>query len=634
VQEALDTARANDVPVVYLYPGDHDADELDVQGSVTLAGRLSGASYVSTLNTVPGATRALFVHAGDVMLSGLDIQGTSSGGGVQIDSASVFDTAFETLPAEDWAFEPAGNPQPYWTLSVDNRLRSLPSGLNENLAILQRELSPDVRISFDVEHLSGSPDLGVYLRYRDEDNYIMFRNIGGPTWELKEVQHGSVLLNFAWGATGRNGRWTFSLDGDSMSFGLDDDFQWQTELRGSYASGSYGFAFYAGDPNTVVAFDNLIIERPVHLDHVRIGGGRNSTSVGGSAIGAFTAAPLRVHAAELMGNSAPARFGGAIYNQSQDLEVVRSLFSGNYADYGGGAVYAAPGSHTTLVSSTFQGSVSSSSTQLPFRAGASIFADDAILDITDCTFQGNIVEWRATDGGGGAIGLRSSVATIRESRFSNNHVWTSHISGAPIGGKGGALGSWDSVLTIEDSVFDNNYVDTSLGHPAFGVGGALYVNGGSATLRRTRLLRNTANSPSGEAIWAENTLLYLDRSNIATDIVSGRGPASGDSLVFARSSVINLQESIVHVVAQQVPVYGVACDTGSIVVQSLSNLDVATPYHGSCNAQAPDFSTDPSFAYPLGDAYEHVLCEDSPMIDVGREDGNVGAFQGPGVFCP
>jgi hypothetical protein len=169
--------------------------------------------------------------------------------------------------------------------------------------------------------------------------------------------------------------------------------------------------------------------------------------------------------------------GGAIGICNGDtgcnLTVTGSTFTGNYAFYGGGAIYSAGNPYDNWVSSTGTVSVTDSTfTDNGSVVGGAITSGEGVgavgtVNVTESTFSGNM----AGMGGGIDNGDQggSGGVTVTDSTFSDNEVG----SGA-YWNEGGAIANavrGGGTLTVDDSTFVGNTIDG--GGASAGVGGAI-----------------------------------------------------------------------------------------------------------------------------------------------------------------
>ncbi len=122
-----------------------------------------------------------------------------------------------------------------------------------------------------------------------------------------------------------------------------------------------------------------------------------------------------------------------------------------------------------------------SNTSVPVigRHGAAIVALNASPRITDCTFVNNRANPTTEPGWGGAVLLHGGAPVVSNCTFTGN-----------IGSLGGALAvSQSAGAVIEDCTFTGNATSDSTGTY---LGGAVYIGGGTATLRGCALQGNGA----------------------------------------------------------------------------------------------------------------------------------------------
>jgi hypothetical protein len=203
----------------------------------------------------------------------------------------------------------------------------------------------------------------------------------------------------------------------------------------------------------------------LHLTNLAVSGGNANN---GGAI--FNSGTVIIERSTFINNSAGA--GGAIFNSGTAI-INRSNFSHNLAGIGGAIVNNQKGVPGTVT-----------------------------IAIDRTTFSHN-----SASSSGGAIVNLAGTATIDRSTFSNNAS----------GSNGGAiyhLGS-SAFTTVNDSTIRDNAATNS--------GGGFFVQGGTVTLTRSRVLANTASAGGG--IFSQSSNLILDNSqvngNAPDDIVRG-----------------------------------------------------------------------------------------------------------------
>jgi CSLREA domain-containing protein len=160
-----------------------------------------------------------------------------------------------------------------------------------------------------------------------------------------------------------------------------------------------------------------------------------------------------------MGDDPASDGGGALYNKSDTLEIIRSAFNGNLCPSGGsgGALHIGANAAAAISDSSFNGNVSGG---LSDGQGGAIYNVEA-LSISSCAFNGNT---SSASGKGGAIyNDKTGVATIANSSFFSNNA----------GGEGGAICNVDTQHLSSDSTISLFNTTLSNNHAASG-GGAIY----------------------------------------------------------------------------------------------------------------------------------------------------------------
>ncbi len=122
---------------------------------------------------------------------------------------------------------------------------------------------------------------------------------------------------------------------------------------------------------------------------------------------------------------------------------------------------------------------------------------------TNCLFRDNgvaaLTATTASDGStsqfGGALGMNGGTLTVVDCVFRNNRFWGGSYNTRPYGG---AIGAYQMTsVTILRSSFDRNCTQTT--HSRAGGGGAIYVNGGTATISECHFTTNYCRTSTGNA---------------------------------------------------------------------------------------------------------------------------------------
>lgn len=182
-------------------------------------------------------------------------------------------------------------------------------------------------------------------------------------------------------------------------------------------------------------------------------------------------------------------FGGALVVQGYDkLKIAGSAFSGNIADKGGGAIY--------------------------FSGGTA--------EITDVTFNGNLVQDNAPttasadnyDGGGAIYNDANATLWLTRTAFSGNLNFVSH---------GGALAlGIDGNIEIADTSFNGN-VSGDGSHTTWG--GAIYNAGGILKITRSAFILNTTTGDGGALHNDRTGEVTLSNSTFTGNNAQGNGGA-------------------------------------------------------------------------------------------------------------
>lgn len=277
--------------------------------------------------------------------------------------------------------------------------------------------------------------------------------------------------------------------------------------------------------------------------------------------------------------------GGAIASFNQ-LEIIDSLLTNNYANYGG-AIYAddlVTGARVTITNSKFltnhssrDGGAVSSSAPLEIAGGefvdnkaanaAAISARsvDGPSTIRDSTFQDNQTTGTGNDGNGGALLIDNTTVKIQNTLFQHNY--------GLYGGAFYVLPGGD--LTITDSTLGKNR--------SYFEGGGVY-NKGSAALTNVTLVGNTSAYGSGVENYGLLTMTNATFSGNTGEYTGalgndGGGTASLTNVTFSGNSALDTTGAGIE-------------NSGKYTVMYLKNVLVAAGSTGdNCKfIQAPTIS--------------------------------------------
>jgi predicted outer membrane repeat protein len=282
---------------------------------------------------------------------------------------------------------------------------------------------------------------------------------------------------------------------------------------------------FGGFQSGVLSLDNS----GVTLNHVAFYG--NTAASYGAAINAIDS-DLIINDS-LFVNNASLGYGGAIYANNSDVFIDYTLFVNNDAEDKGGAIFAVD-STVDISDSYFDSNISNNGGAIFAENsnvyiensyfydnrsednGGAIYAEDGSVDIQNSVFEDN----SSYAEGGAIFGLGSDIVISGGSAFFSNS--TDAVNAGPYGYYGGEDGgaifmgsqivqletvtgedSFTEYFTVDSgsldisyTIFDNNY--------ASGNGGAISLNGTSATLFEVYFINNDADDDGG-AIYIEDT---------------------------------------------------------------------------------------------------------------------------------
>ena len=193
--------------------------------------------------------------------------------------------------------------------------------------------------------------------------------------------------------------------------------------------------------------------------------------------------------------------GGAIVNWDGELSIINSNFSGNSAEYYGGAIYNQ--GELSISGSTFSGSTFSGNS---YELDGGAIYNTGELSISDSSFNNN------SAGRGGAI-YNQGELSISDSAFSEN---SAEIVGGAI------CNNSDGELSISDSAFSGN--------SAF-LGGGAIDNWGELSISDSAFSENSAGIVGGGAIRNERRLSIVDGG-----VIFNRGELSMVNSAFSGNS--------------------------------------------------------------------------------------------------
>ena len=249
-------------------------------------------------------------------------------------------------------------------------------------------------------------------------------------------------------------------------------------------------SFNCGGAATIAVSSTKVIGRDVTID-----GGGLITISGRNGFGVFAVPLLTRFTVENLTIANGYSQKGAAIDSMGTLTVTDSVFSGNNAFGGGGAILVEMGSTASVTNSTFS---TNASTDASRAEGGAIYNFGSLI-VTNCTFSGN----SASIGGGAILNAYSGNATVANSSFSNNRS-----------GMGGAIEN-DGTLDVANCSFAGNGADS-------GSGGAILVHDGTATVTNSTFSSNT--SGNGGAILSATTL------NVTNSTFSGNSAGSGGAI--------------------------------------------------------------------------------------------------------
>ena len=313
-------------------------------------------------------------------------------------------------------------------------------------------------------------------------------------------------------------------------------------------------------------------------------------------------------------NRAPNGNGGAINMSVGALEVTSSTFEGNTAVGDGGAIHATGNGRVTITGTTFTSNSSQSG------GGAIHATGNGQVTITNSTFNSN----EGVNGGaiyfdqGGALSVASSHFTLNAAATNGGAIYANANLGT-------------SVL-IQTSGFLSNGADND--------GGALYLAGGSPTIRNNTISANSANANGGGIfVTGANTNVTVLHSTVAENIGSDDGNAgtTGTSGVHRGGGFLVLRNSILAGGTGGNSCSGATGGTNNIVVSgcttNLQNTRTLDPQLGT-RVDVPPVHYPLLNTSPAIDAGHTTHCTTEDQIGPNRRSVtacDLGAFEYQGM---
>ena len=254
----------------------------------------------------------------------------------------------------------------------------------------------------------------------------------------------------------------------------------------------------SGNSNGGCGGGGIMNDGTITITHSTLSGNSSRTDDGG---GILNRGAMTIIDSVMTGNSARLDYqGGAIANDGGALTITDSVITGNSASRGGAIVnssHSAPHSRLTIARSIISGN-----TALGNSAGSSGGGIDnsGVLDISDCTFTGNVSEYGGGLNNGGGDGI---TATVASSLFRDNSaafgggifvsglmtVVDSTISkNSSISGTGGGIYNTGRLIVVSSDLSDNVSVSD---------GGGLTNELGDLSITNSTIRDNTANGDGG-----------------------------------------------------------------------------------------------------------------------------------------
>ena len=281
----------------------------------------------------------------------------------------------------------------------------------------------------------------------------------------------------------------------------------------------------------------------------------NCTADLGGGIGASGHVKLTNTSIKTCEATSTTKGGGAVYAKGCTVELTGCTLKGNTARYSGGAIYAEKKDSTPSTVTISGGTIGGTDTNKNIAqndgggiwvgesctltmkdyakvignkarngSGGGIYAEGAIVNITNCTFKGNETDMNTHNRIGGAI-------YAKKTDSSSNKPSTITISGGTIGGTdandankatsgGGIWVGKDCTLTMKDNA-------KVIGNHSNFSGGGVYAEGATVNITNCTFKGNSV-SGSGGAIYADKKNNKPSTVTISGGAIGGTGTNDGN----------------------------------------------------------------------------------------------------------
>jgi hypothetical protein len=238
-----------------------------------------------------------------------------------------------------------------------------------------------------------------------------------------------------------------------------------------------------------------------------------------------------------------ADLGGAFSITNAGPQIESCIVVDNVQALTGGAGAYIIDASPTFISTRFANNFTNTSGSALYIAGVST------VNLEDCQFENN--EDPGAGGNAGAISITTSTLNITNSIFRNND--------AVGGGVGGAISADASTLTINGGRFENNVAsDGGLGGAIYSgagelsvtnvtfignQGGAIFVDGGSATIATSNFEDNINEGATGGAVYISGAEATITGSTFLRNQAIGGGGGGVGIDAFLTTSVVTMTDS-------------------------------------------------------------------------------------------
>lgn len=269
----------------------------------------------------------------------------------------------------------------------------------------------------------------------------------------------------------------------------------ETALKAAISSGGHITFSCGASPVTIAVTSEITVPKNTVIDGSGLialdGGGKNRILVA-AMNRSLSVRNMRFVNGVASQDMTGAGIGGAVSGPYLNkIEVINSIFEGNSAGRGGGAVGVGTASSLVISGSTFKGNKA--------WYGGAVYSLLSALTVVNSTFTENSTTTSGGLGDGGAIGTDGASADPNDSIGGDIKICGSLITNNKAYGNGGGAYLWaypPDRIFIEQTTVSNNTVSPN-GRNNNGLGGGMRVSNGEIYIKRSSFLSNTSESNGG-----------------------------------------------------------------------------------------------------------------------------------------